>query len=152
MPAPKIEKVLGPAAKRQILKIEKVLGPAATREIFKALGAYNKAATGTSDYRQLAITVRDKGKIVGGLVAETYWNWMYVRSLWLSERHRRKGWGSKLMRTAETEARKRRVRNVFLDSFTFQAPGFYAKLGYREFGRLKDFPVGHDRVYMTKAL
>ena len=128
-----------------------MLGPT-KREIFKSMGAYNKAATGTSDYRQLAITVRDKGKIVGGLVAETYWNWMYIRSLWLAERHRGKGWGRKLMQTAETEARKRGVRNVFLDSFTFQAPGFYAKLGYREFGRLRGFPAGHDRIYLTKAL
>jgi len=133
------------------LRVEKVLGPA-KREIFKSMGAYNKAAVGKSDYRQLAITVRDKGKIVGGLVAETYWSWMYVRTLWLSERHRGKGWGTKLMRAAETEARKRGIGNVFLDSFTFQAPAFYAELGYREFGRLRGFPAGHDRVYLTKAL
>jgi len=133
------------------LRVEKVLGPA-KREIFKGMGAYNKSATGISDYRQLAISIRDKGKIVGGLVAETYWGWMYVRSLWLSERHRGKGWGRKLIQAAETEARKRGLGNVFLDSFTFQAPGFYAKLGYREFGRLKGFPAGHDRVYLTKAL
>jgi GNAT superfamily N-acetyltransferase len=133
------------------LRVEKVLGPA-KREILKAMGAYNKAATGASDYRQLAITVRDKGKIVGGLVAETYWNWMHVRSLWLSERYRGKGWGTKLMQTAETEARERNVSNVFLDSFTFQAPGFYTRLGYGEFGRLRGFPAGHDRIYLTKAL
>ena len=133
------------------LRVEKVLGPA-KREIFKSMAAYNKAATGRSDYRQLAITVRDRGKIVGGLVAETYWSWMYVRTLWLSEQHRAKGLGRKLMQAAETEARKRGVGNVFLDSFTFQAPGFYAKLGYREYGRLRGFPAGHDRIYLTKAL
>jgi GNAT superfamily N-acetyltransferase len=132
-------------------RIEKVLGPA-KREIAKALHAYNVAAAGKSDYRPLAVTIRDKGKIVAGLVAETYWNWMYVNLLWVSEQHRGKGWGSSLLQTAETEARKRGVRNVFLDSFTFQAPQFYAKLGYREYGRLKDFPAGNDRVSMTKAL
>ena len=41
---------------------------------------------------------------------------------------------------------------MYLDSFSFQAPTFYAKLGYREFGRLKEFPAGYDRVWMTKAL
>jgi N-acetylglutamate synthase-like GNAT family acetyltransferase len=56
------------------------------------------------------------------------------------------------MQTAEAEARSRGVRNVYLDSFSFQAPAFYAKLGYREFGRLQEFPAGHDRVWMTKAL
>ena len=136
MPAPQVEKVLGPTK----------------REIGKALRAYNFAAAGSGDYRPMAVTIRDKGKIVGGLVAETYWDWMYVSLLWVSEPHRGKGWGSSLMQTAEAEARKRGVRNVFLDSFSFQAPKFYAKLGYREYGRLKDFPAGSDRISMTKAL
>jgi GNAT superfamily N-acetyltransferase len=136
MPAPQVETVLGPAK----------------RELFKALRAYNFAAAGKPDYRPLALTIRDRGKIVGGLVAETYWGWMYVNALWVSERHRGKGWGRSLMRKAEAEARKRGVRNVFLDSFSFQAPQFYAKLGYREFGKLKEFPRGHSRHWLTKAL
>jgi ribosomal protein S18 acetylase RimI-like enzyme len=136
MPAPQVEKVLGPAK----------------RELFKAMRAYNKAAAGESDYRPLAVTIRDKGKIVGGLVGETYWGWMYVNVLWVAAQHRGKGCGRSLLHKAETEARKRGVRHVFLDSFSFQAPKFYAKLGYREYGRLKDFPKGHSRHSMTKAL
>jgi GNAT superfamily N-acetyltransferase len=136
MPAPRVEKLLGPAK----------------RELFKALRAYNFATVGKPDYRPLAVTIRERGKIVGGLVAETYWGWMYVNVLWVSELHRGKGWGRALMQTAEAEARKRGVRNVFLDSHSFQAPKFYAKLGFREFGRLQEFPAGHDRVSMTKAL
>jgi ribosomal protein S18 acetylase RimI-like enzyme len=136
MPAPQVEKLLGPAK----------------RELFKAMRPYNKAAAGKSDYRTLAVTIRDKGNIVGGLVGETYWGWMYVNVLWVSAQHRGKGYGQSLLHKAETEARKRGVRNVFLDSFSFQAPKFYAKLGYREYGRLKEFPKGHSRHSMTKAL
>ena len=132
-------------------RVEKVLGPA-KRELFKAMRAYNAAVAGKSDYSPLAVTIRDRGRIVGGLVAETYWGWMYVNILWVAEPRRRKGFGRSLMQTAEAEARKRGVRNVFLDSFTFQAPKFYMKLGYREFGRLKEFPAGHERIWLTKAL
>jgi GNAT superfamily N-acetyltransferase len=133
------------------LRIEKMLGPA-KREIGKALRAYNHAAVGRADYRPLAVTVRDRGKIVGGVVAETFFGWMFVNMLWVSEAHRGQGWGRSLMEAAEAEARKRGVRNVYLDSFSFQAPKFYAKLGYREFGRLNGFPSGHSRHWMTKAL
>jgi GNAT superfamily N-acetyltransferase len=136
MPAPRVETVLGPAK----------------REIGKALRAYNTAAVGNGDYHPLAVTIRDKGKIVAGLVAEMYWGWMYVNLLWVSERRRGKGFGRSLLERAEAEAKKRGVRNVYLDSFTFQAPDFYLRLGYREFGRLEGFPAGHDRVWMTKAL
>jgi GNAT superfamily N-acetyltransferase len=136
MPAPKIEKVHGPAR----------------REIVKGLRAFNVAAVGKFDHRPLTVTIRQRGKIVAGLTAETFFGWMFVSLLWVSERHRGNGWGSSLMQAAEAEARDRGVRNVYLDSFSFQAPAFYAKLGYREFGRLKEFPAGHDRVWMTKAL
>jgi predicted N-acetyltransferase YhbS len=136
MPTPRIEKVHGPAK----------------REILKGLRAYNVAAVGKPEHRPLTLTIRERGKIVGGLVGETYFGWMFVGLLWVSEKHRGKGWGSSLIETAEAEARNRGVRNVYLDSFSFQAPAFYAKLGYREFGRLKEFPPGYDRVWMTKAL
>src|SRR5580704_6472365 len=137
MPAPQIEKVHGPAR----------------REIVKGLRAYNVAAVGKFDHRPLTLTIRERGKvggkIVGGLVGETFFGWMFVSLLWVSDQHRGNGWGSSLMRTAEAEARERGVRHVYLDSFSFQAPAFYEKLGYREFGRLKDFPAGYDRVWMT---
>jgi predicted N-acetyltransferase YhbS len=136
MPTPRIEKVHGPAK----------------REILKGLRAYNVAAVGKPEHRPLTLTIRERGKIVGGLVGETYFGWMFVGLLWVSEKHRGKGCGSSLIQAAEAEARNRGVRNVYLDSFSFQAPTFYAKLGYREFGRLKEFPPGHDRVWMTKAL
>jgi GNAT superfamily N-acetyltransferase len=136
MPAPHVERVLGPAK----------------RELSKAMRAYNDAAAGKADYRALAVTIRDKGKIVGGLVGETYWGWMYVNVLWVAAAHRGKGYRQSLLHAAEAEARKRGVHNVFLDSFSFQAPKFYVKLGYREYGQLKEFPKGHSRHSMTKAL
>jgi GNAT superfamily N-acetyltransferase len=132
-------------------KIEKVHGPV-RREISKELRAYSVAAVGKSNYRPLTLTIRQRGKIVAGLAAETFFGWMFVSLLWVSERYRGKGFGVSLIQAAEAEARNRGVRNVYLDSFSFQAPPFYAKLGYREFGRLKEFPAGHDRVWMTKAL
>jgi GNAT superfamily N-acetyltransferase len=132
-------------------QIEKVHGPA-RREIVKGLRAYNVATAGKFDHRPLTVTIRERGKIVGGLAAETFWSWMFVSLLWVSDKHRGHGYGSALMRTAEAEARSLGVCNVYLDTFSFQAPEFYAKLGYREFARLDEFPAGHRRIWMTKAL
>jgi ribosomal protein S18 acetylase RimI-like enzyme len=136
MPAPQIEKVHGPAR----------------REIVKGLRAYNAGVVGKLDHRPLTVTIRERGKIVGGLAGETFFGWMFVSLLWVSDQHRGNGWGTSLMQTAEAEAQSRGVRHVYLDSFSFQAPAFYERLGYREFGRLKEFPIGYDRVWMTKAL
>jgi GNAT superfamily N-acetyltransferase len=133
------------------IKVERIHGPA-RREILKGLLAFNKRALGNWNFKPLSVTLRQRGAIVGGLYAETYLNWMYISLFWLADEFRGKGFGSKIMQTAEKEARKRGVKNAFVDSFSFQAPGFYKKLGYREFGRLDDYPPGHYRAWMTKAL
>lgn len=72
--------------------------------------------------------------------------------VWIDDKYRGKGFGKRLLESAEAHARKNGVKNVYLDTFSFQAPKFYKKLGYREFGRLDDFPAGHHRVWMTKPL
>lgn len=46
----------------------------------------------------------------------------------------------------------RNARHAYLDTFSFQAPGFYQRAGYRVFGELPDFPAGHRRYFMTKEL
>ncbi len=132
------------------LRVETANGPA-KREIYKRLRAFNKAACG-SDYKLLAITLREGNAIVGGLIGETYWGWLYINALWVAEKLRRKNLGKALMKKAESEARKRGIRHVFVDTYSFQAPGFYRKLGYRQFGKLSDCPKGHSRHFLQKAL
>lgn len=122
------------------------------RAIVKGLEAANAPMLGDVEYRPLTITMREGRRIVGGLLGESFLSWLYVSVLWVSHDHRHKGFGTAIMQAADTEARRRGVKNIYLDTFSFQAPAFYARLGYREFGRLDDFPAGHYRCWLTKAL
>jgi N-acetylglutamate synthase-like GNAT family acetyltransferase len=45
-----------------------------------------------------------------------------------------------LLAEFENEARTRGCTHVFVTSFTFQAPGFYARHGYREICRWEGVP------------
>src|SRR5262245_50668499 len=128
------------------IKVERTLGPA-KRAVFSGLHAFNKQALGKWEVKPLAVTVRHRGAIVGGLIGQTHLGWLFVNALWVADGFRGKGYGSKVMQAAEKEARRRGVKNVYLDSFSFQAPGFYKKLGYRAFGKLNDFPAGHSRSW-----
>jgi GNAT superfamily N-acetyltransferase len=78
--------------------------------------------------------------------------WLFVNWLWVADAYRKHGVGSKLMSGAEAAAREAGCHAAYLDTFTFQAPKFYERLGYREFGRLDDFPPGHSRIWFSKAL
>ncbi|WP_322063086.1 GNAT family N-acetyltransferase [Paraburkholderia sp. J63] len=116
------------------------------------LRAYNMAFT-VRDFRLLRVFARDtNGSVIGGLLADTYWQYLEVHQLWVSEEHRHAGHASRLMSAAEDEARLRGCKHAFLDTFSFQALGFYQKLGYREFGRLEEFSGKHERYYLHKRL
>jgi len=118
----------------------------------KGLRIANTRAIGKIDHQPLAISLRHRDAIVGGLVGETFLGWMFVSAFWVADEFRGKSFGSKIMRAAEMEAHRRGVKNVYLDTFSFQAPDFYRTLGYREFGRLDEFPAGYNRRWLTKAL
>ena len=133
------------------IQVERVHGPA-RRKITQGLREANRLVFGKAQWRPLTITLREGRSIVGGVYGWSFVGWLYIAVLWVSDDLRDRGLGRKLMRRVESEARQQGVKNIFLDTFSFQAPGFYAKLGYREFGRLKNFPVGHRRIYLTKEL
>jgi GNAT superfamily N-acetyltransferase len=126
---------------------------AARDAIAQGLGRYNEAACGPGHHRPLGVLLRDDaGDYVGGLWGRTAWRWLFVELLFVPEPLRRSGLGRDLMRRAEAEAAKRGCHSVWLDTFSFQARGFYEKLGYSVFGRLADFPPGHTRFFLRKTL
>jgi GNAT superfamily N-acetyltransferase len=90
--------------------------------------------------------------IAGGVIGETHWDWFYVNLMWVRDDLRGQGYGHRLLTLAEDEARQRGARNVYLDTFSFQAPDFYKQHGYEVFGQLQDFPHGHHRYFLTKRL
>jgi GNAT superfamily N-acetyltransferase len=106
-----------------------------------------------ADVKPLCVFARDSNRnIVGGLTGKTYWNYLDVSFLWVQEDKRKSGHATALMSAAEEEARRRACSNVLLDTFSFQARGFYMKLGYKEFGRISGFSGNHKRHYLFKAL
>ena len=121
--------------------------------ILRGLRAYNTSNVGLSRWKPLLIVAREGRRIAGGLRGESSWDWLFVRHLWVHERHRGDGLGRRLLRLAEKEARRRGCTAVWLDTYDFQAPRFYKRLGYREFGRLAGCPVrGHRRFFLYRVL
>ena len=55
------------------------------------------------------------------------------------------------MGDAEMRALERGCHSAWVDTFSFQAPGFYPRLGYEVFGEL-DYPPGHKRIFLQKRL
>jgi len=132
---------------------EKRNARAVAGRIRKGLIEYNSAKAGKPAYRRLVLSARDsKGRIVGGLTGDLYWNALYVELLWLEEGARKSGAGAGLMREAEKRARRARKELIYLNTYSFQAPGFYRRLGFRSFGRIRNYPRGASRIFFVKRL
>ncbi|MCV9878579.1 GNAT family N-acetyltransferase [Brenneria izbisi] len=105
------------------------------------------------DIHPLFLNIKNAaGHIVAGLVARTWWSALEIQYLWVSEAHRKTGLGGQLMKQAEEAALKRGCHLAYVDTFSFQARGFYQKLGYREYGSLPGYAHRHTRHYLSKAI
>lgn len=117
------------------------------------LTAFNAEATGAGTPQPLSVRATDAdGELAGGLTAWIWGSCCAVGMLWVREDQRHAGWGSRLMRAAEEEAVGRGCTEMIVSSFTFQAPDFYKRLGYRETGRTEGIPGGHQDVHMHKVI
>ena len=114
---------------------------------------YNVEQTGVDDGQWLAIFVRDDQQdIRAGIEGWTWCGSCYIRTVWVHQDMRGQGAGTKLLRAAEQEAINRGCQQIVLESFSFQAPGFYQHHGYEIFTVLEDHPRGHQHYYFRKRL
>lgn len=101
---------------------------------------------------QLVFVAEEAGEMLGGLAATINNQWMHVDLLAIQAQARGRGIGRQLLGEAETMARGRGLVGIWLDTHGFQAPEYYPRLGYVEFGRIEDQPPGHMRRFFQKRL
>jgi len=110
--------------------------PSLRAKILEPLSAHNDAAAGPGLWATL-------------MWGRTGYGFVFVELLALGP-----AWGGgigrEVMALAEAEARRRGLVGMWLDTWTFQAPGFYQKLGFTECGRITEYPAGHDRIFYVK--
>ena len=121
--------------------------------IGQGLGEYNDKQAGDDNSQFICYVVQGPDQeILGGVIGAVHYEWFYLDLMWVKEELRGRGYGHKLLTAVEDAARKGGATKAYLDTFSFQAPDFYKKQGYRIFGELKDFPKGHQRYYCRKEL
>jgi GNAT superfamily N-acetyltransferase len=118
------------------------------------LNAFNMQKVGHQDRLPLQVVVRDEasGAILGGIIGRTSMGLLTIERVYLPEALRGQDIGTRMMALAETEARRRGCRSGILDTFSFQAPEFYKRLGWTVFGTIPGRPDGVSRIYLTKDL
>lgn len=121
--------------------------------VVRGLVQFNVSRAEDENWQHLVLLLRDSaGDLQGGVLGQTHWSWLFISHLWIAEPLRGQGYGRSLLTRAEEEALRRGCGHAHLDTFDFQARGFYEGLGYTVFGQLADFPLGHTRYFLQKTL
>jgi ribosomal protein S18 acetylase RimI-like enzyme len=121
--------------------------------LIKELVNYNQSKIGPRHFSQFGIFARSPTQeLIGGLLGCISWKWLSIEVLWVCESARCFGVGGRLLREAEEFALMHDCRFAFVETYSFQARGFYEKHGYRLFGKLENYPPGHECYYLRKTL
>jgi GNAT superfamily N-acetyltransferase len=133
------------------ISVERTVGKT-KKAVLDGLIRYNNEKMGKQKYKRLAISLREGNQIVGGIVGEVWTAVLFIQFFWLEQGLRGTGLGRKLITAIEDEARRFGAKRSYLDTMSFQAPGFYRTCGYEEFGSIEGYPGGVTRHWFTKTL
>ena len=121
--------------------------------IENAIDEFNMRYTGDRNYRPVRIFLRDEANtLCGGIMADLWGGWMHITYLWIEEALRGRDYGTRLIEAAEDEARTHGCHHAHVETFSFQAPSFYERLGYQVIATLDDYPAGEQHFILTKRL
>jgi ribosomal protein S18 acetylase RimI-like enzyme len=117
------------------------------------LGQYNISTAHIDEGQDLAVFVHaPDGELIAGIVGWTWGQCLEISFLWVHPGYRERGYGARLVRQIEAAAVARACQVSALDTYSFQAPAFYEKLGYEAFGVIDGYPRGYQKIFYRKRL
>lgn len=127
--------------------------PDVGKMLYAGLAVHNRKSVAAPEVRPLWVLMREDegGPVIGGLMGATAWSHLRIEALFVPEHLRGGGAGARIMEMAEAEAVRRGCIGAWLDTYSFQARGFYGRLGYSVLGEIEDYPPGHTRYFMKKS-
>jgi ribosomal protein S18 acetylase RimI-like enzyme len=127
--------------------------PAEHEQTVQQLREHTEAAVGMKvNHVPFGLLAYEGDRLVGSIVGKVFFHWLHVDLIWVAHDRRSLGVGSRLMQLAEEKAREMQLAGIEVWTQSWQAPGFYRKLGYQEFAVIDDFTPGRKRHAFRRHL
>ena len=96
--------------------------------------------------------VEEDSKIAAGIVASAVFDTVEIDYLCVAEEYRGHGYGEQLFNKVEKEAAAKQIKRIILNTYSFQAPAFYKKMGYKQLFKIAPAFKDYDQYYFIKEL
>lgn len=90
--------------------------------------------------------------VIAGALIWQHTDALYIDSLWCDEAYRGQGIASQLMAMLCAIAIEKNIKQIFVDTYDFQAQNFYRKHGFECIGIIPSYWLGHDRLFLKRIL
>ncbi len=121
-----------------------------SERVHQRLRAYNRQFW--RNLRDYDFHIEENGELIAGIVAGSSFGTLEIEFLFVEETYRGKGYGRMLLRHVEKRAKADGLKHVFLNTYSFQAPGFYEKEGYQQLFKLEKAFGEHSQYFFWKDL
>lgn len=92
----------------------------------------------------------DGGNLIGGAIGYIQYNWYFLDLLYIDEEYRGQDIGTNLLKQIEEFAKTKKLTGIRMETWDFQARGFYEKNGYTVFAEIKDCPPETTCYFLKK--
>lgn len=96
--------------------------------------------------------VYDEDKLIGGAIGFMKHRWYFLDLLYIDEEYRGQHIGTKILKQIEELAKREKLVGIRMETWNFQARGFYEKNGYTVYGEIKDCPPGTIDYFLKKEI
>ena len=94
----------------------------------------------------------DGEKLIGGAIGFIQYNWYFLDMLYVDTKYRKKGIATKLITEIEKYSKDKKLTGIRMETWNFQAKGFYEKMGYTVWAQIENCPPGTIDYYLKKNL
>lgn len=93
----------------------------------------------------------DNEKLIGGAIGFIEYNWYFLDLLYIDEEYRGRDIATELLEKIEKFSKNENLTGVRMETWNFQAKGFYEKNGYTVFAKIEDCPPGTIDYFLKKV-
>lgn len=114
-----------------------------SNQILSKLITHNVSVSDINNEESIVLAAANNDDdLIGGVSATLWGGCLEIKYIWVSEELRGSGVGSQLLKKLESVVKAKGCRKIILDTYSFQAPEFYAKQGYEEYQSIEGYSDG----------